>query len=173
MRASVERAHTRRAATRSRGKRKRFMHSVAGGLFSSSSSSSSSSEFFPFPPSLPFPRIELGEDFNALGVPPPSRHRRYHRGLKSHHVSSSSWNFYFLIFDVGVAVAVARTIVGSFVYECVVAFRNRAREGDPARETDDIHPDVSSSIHRSILVSHPFVRAREIGFGLVIICSHY
>ena len=53
------RAHPR-AATRSRGKRKRFIHSVAGGLFSSSSSSSSSSEFFPFPPSLPFPRIELG-----------------------------------------------------------------------------------------------------------------
>ena len=52
------RAHPR-AATRSRGKRKRFIHSVAGGLFSSSSSSSSS-EFFPFPPSLPFPRIELG-----------------------------------------------------------------------------------------------------------------
>jgi hypothetical protein len=58
-------------------KGKGLFSTVAGGLFSSSSSSS---EFFPFPPSLPFPRIELGEDFNALGVPPPSRHRRYHRG---------------------------------------------------------------------------------------------
>ena len=121
------------------------------------SPSPSSPRFAPFPsfPSRPLSGTELVEDF---GVPPSSR-----RGRCNPSPNPVVVDIFFLRIHPSCrrsSLAVARTIVGSFVYECVVATRWRNRTAGNRSSSSSIHPSIRV-IHRSThapVVREPSVR---------------